>query len=67
MNDVQKLFNGATVTVQGHEFTVSELFVKNDVAYFTGTCTNDRANKSIKNTGYDGAVYGGNKQVYDWD
>lgn len=66
----EKIFEGAIVNIQGHEFKVTNLrfIMINDkkTARFEGVCTDSDRNKSIINTGYNGATYGGNDFIYDW-
>ena len=74
------LKNGMEVFLCGHIFTVSKLetgttdhdasgnLQKDPVAVvrFTGTCTNDKRNDSIRNTTYDGGRYGGDADGECW-
>lgn len=66
MPKTQELFEGATVWIQGYEFTVRNLRIINGVARFEGVCTANPRNDSIRNTSYNGGNYGGNKRVYSW-
>lgn len=67
----QRVFEGATVYIQGTEMTVTNLrFMTingNVCARFEGVCTDSTRNDHIRNTGYNGATYGGNHHVYDFD
>lgn len=67
MTKIQPLFEGATVWVQGYEFTVRNLRIVNGVARFTGVCTNNPRNDSIRHTSYNGGTYGGNHLIYSWE
>lgn len=63
---IQHLSEGATVYVQGYEFTVKNLRIVDGVARFTGVCTDNPRNDSIRKTSYNGGTYGGNSRVYSW-
>lgn len=70
MTNNQLLRNNGLVYVQGYEFLISNLRICNvngvPAARFTGTCTANPRNDSIRNTGYNGGTYGGSRMVYDW-
>lgn len=69
---VQRVFEGATVVVQGYEFTATnvEWFDEADrfsgaakgrrCVRFVGVCTDNPCNDDIRHTGYNRGVYGGN-------
>jgi hypothetical protein len=67
MKMAQKIFEGAVIINQGFEFTVKDLRIIDGVACFKGVCTAHKCNDSIRNTGYNGAGYAGNRLVYDWE
>jgi hypothetical protein len=46
-----------TKWVSGYEFNVTNVRSSNGNRYFTGTCTDNRCNDSIRNTGYNGGSY----------
>jgi hypothetical protein len=67
--------NDVTVTVQGHEFTASEVLWFDETdrdgkptgirrVSFKGTCTWSRANDGIRYTRYNGGTYGGTTAEY---
>jgi hypothetical protein len=69
----QKLVEGGKVRVQGYEFIVTNLRIhpadgcKEAFARFTGVCTDNPVNDSIRNTSYNGGTYGGNRFAgYTW-
>jgi hypothetical protein len=63
----QHIFEGAIVNVQGYEFVASDVVWSGEdeedgpTVRFTGTCTEDPRNDSIRNTCYNGGRYGGNR------
>ena len=62
----QIVSNGLVVYIRGFEFRVSAVRVvkahdESDVVRFTGTCTDDSRNDSIRHTAYNGGTYGGNR------
>ena len=71
MGELQTVRNGRLVYIQGYEFIVSNCRVHQvegkPVLRFTGTCTPDKRNDDIRNTGYNGGTYGGNEQAYKFD
>lgn len=58
-----KYKEGDIIFVQGFSFKASNIKFKcinsfgDDVFNFTGTCTDDKRNDPIKNTGYNGGTY----------
>ncbi len=66
----QDVYEGAIVYIQGHEFIVTNLrFMEinnKPTARFDGVCTESARNDSIRNTGYNGATYGGNNFIYNF-
>lgn len=63
---IQHLSENGTVWIQGYEFKIKNLKIVNGVARFTGICTDNPVNDSIRKTGYNGGTYGGNSKVYSW-
>ena len=69
----QRVHEGATVMVQGFEFTATEVrwFDETDrfsgaakgrrCVRFNGVCTDSSRNDSIRRTGFNGGTYGGNE------
>jgi hypothetical protein len=62
-----ELRDGMTVLVQGHPMTISEITIAKaywnpiegkEVVRFTGHCTDDKDNDSIRHTSYNGGRYG---------
>ena len=61
--------NGMEVYICGHLFKVSEVKTEEDpisVVNFVGTCTDDRCNNDIRNSGYNGGTYGGGADAPCW-
>lgn len=68
----QRIQNGAIVKIQGYEFVASDVEWTDEkdqfsgaltgrrLVRFTGTCTENPINNSIRGTAYDGGRYGGN-------
>ena len=59
--------DGAVVYVCGYEFIVSDVTIEEHpklgtCVYFTGTCTADERNDSIRHTSYNGGRYGGSRK-----
>lgn len=67
----QLVSEGLIVYIQGYEFLVSnvrEVIKQGEKCVeFTATCTENERNDSIRNTGYNGGTYGGNRfSNYAW-
>ncbi len=72
MSERQMLVEGGLVYISGYEFRVQNLRIETFpggelVSRFEGVCTADKRNDSIRRTGYDGGVYGGNALAYRWE
>lgn len=70
------IYEGAAITLHGYEMVVKNLtqaYGHNGSEYlwfirFEGHCTSNTCNDDIRDTEYDGGVYGGNHLAgYRWD